>query len=117
MHITLENIYMHLFLSLCMVICCYMLVYTQISTYIDAFWLAFGPILHQGTWGSERDPQRMQHKCLQSRKPGSHAKTITQQGIISKIKASVAIPILKEELERFSAQLWTSTVLYYHSIL
>ena len=75
------------------------------------------PPAPEGTWGSQRDPQKMQHKRFQASNLGSHAKPITQQGIISKIKASVAIPILQEELERFSAQLWTSTVLHYHPIL
>ena len=46
MHITLANIYMHLVASVCMVIGCLSLVYTQICAYIGAFWLAFGPVLH-----------------------------------------------------------------------
>ena len=59
----------------------------------------------------------MQHKCFQASNPGFHANSITQQGTMSKIKAFVAIPIPQEELERFSAQVWTSAVLHYHPIL
>ena len=68
-------------------------------------------------WGSQRDPQKIQREHFQASSPGSHAKPITQQGSISKAKASIAIPILKKELERFLAQLWISTVLHYRPIL
>ena len=56
-------------------------------------------------WGFLRDPQIMQHKYFQASNPGSHAKPTTKQGVIRKVKASVAIPILQKELELFSAQL------------
>ena len=58
MYITLENIYMHLVASFFMVIYRKMLVYAQICAYIDAFWVAFGPVLH------DLDKFLNQFKCV-----------------------------------------------------
>ena len=58
MHITLENIYMHLFSFFCMVVYVYMLIYMQIYAYIGAFWLVFGPVLHQGRLDPIKDSEK-----------------------------------------------------------